>query len=71
MIFSRPVPFEEALQSTQVKSTLLTTGTSEDLMALAPEIRERARFSAQVTLADYVNEFGRLVDRIIARAWLR
>jgi hypothetical protein len=64
MIFSKPVPFEEALQAQQVKSILPTTASSTELMKLAPEIRERARFSARVVNKQFLERIDDVTTRL-------
>jgi len=66
MIFSKPLPFKEAIASRQVKSVLPTTASSAQLKAIAPELRERAMFSARTTNAGYLEKINGLVTRIVS-----
>ena len=66
MIFSKPLPFEEAIASRRVKSVLPTTASSAQLKQIAPELRERAMFSARTTNARYLEKINNLVTRIVS-----
>lgn len=65
MLFDSPVPFHEALQSAEVKALLPTSLSSRQLMALAPELRERARFSAATVNASYLQEISDTIVDIL------
>ncbi len=65
MIFKTPIPFAEALQSRQVKALLPTTLSSGELMKIAPEIRERAMFSARTVNAEHLQGFMDDIDKIL------
>ena len=54
MIFAEPRPFQEALQSREVRSILPTTANTAELQRIAPALRERAMFSARVTNARFL-----------------
>ena len=65
MIFPEPIPFEEALQHQQVKRVLATDAKAADLKKyLAPEIRERAFFSARVTDTRFLNEAHGMITQL-------
>jgi len=66
MIFSKPLPFDEAIDSRQVKSVLPTTASSAQLQQIAPELRERAMFSARTANAGYLDKINDLVTRIVS-----
>ena len=55
MIYSKPMPFAEAQAASDLKTILPTSMTSAELAQLSADIRERARFSAQVTLAEHLD----------------
>lgn len=66
MIFDRPVPFEQALQSQAVKAILPTEASSAELARIAPALRERARFSARVTNYRFLEHIDQAVNRMIS-----
>lgn len=65
MLFARPLPFREALQSAEVRSILPTSLSSAELARIEPELRERARFSAGVTMAEHIQRLDDVVREII------
>lgn len=65
MLFSSPVSFEEALASRRVKALMPTTASSYDLARLAPEIRERAIFSARTASARHLANINATVMRVL------
>lgn len=66
MVFTSPTPFREALQSIRAKEVLPTDLSSAELAALAPEIRERAFFSARTNNAGYLQQIQDMIARIVA-----
>jgi len=66
MIFNKPQPFEEALQSREVRSILPTSESSAALQAIAPELRERAIFSARTTNAGYLGKIDEVITQIVS-----
>lgn len=66
MIFTAPVPFTEALDSAEVRSLMPTTASSAQLQRIAPELRERARFSARVNNERILRTIDELIERIIS-----
>jgi len=66
MIFTEPKPFAEAIESREVKTILPTTADTAQLSRIAPELRERAMFSARVTSEDFLRTANDLVTRIIS-----
>lgn len=56
MIFSKPVPFSEALAYLRQKSLLPTTGRTADFARVSAAIRERAAFSAGVIKAEHLQQ---------------
>lgn len=58
MIFRRPLPFTEALDSQAVRRLLPTDFTSGQLAQLDPALLRRAQFSATVTDLDHLDELG-------------
>lgn len=65
MIFTKPVPFDEAIDSRRVKSILPTTGTTADIKKIAPALRERAIFSARVTNARLLGAIDGMVNQVL------
>lgn len=65
MTLSEPIPFREALQSRAVKRILPTNLTSAELMRIDAAIRERAMFSAQTLLEDYLKDISKRVETIL------
>lgn len=66
MIFSAPVDFKEALESRAVKALLPTSGSSFDLAQLAPQILERATFSARTTYTEHLAAIDSVINRLLA-----
>ena len=64
-MIDEPMDFREALDHERVKRLLPTTLKSEDLMKLEAGIRERARFSAQVVNARFLQEVDQVVGKIL------
>lgn len=54
MLFTKPIKFEDALKSRRLKKLMPTAADSAELAKLAPEIRERSMFMAQVNHAGMV-----------------
>lgn len=65
MIFDKPIPFAEALASRKAKRILPTTAGSAELSKLAPEIRERAMFSARTADVGYLAKMDRLITGLV------
>lgn len=65
MIFSRPIPFAEALDSRRVRSILPTRFRTATLERLAPQLRERAVFSAGVIHAELLQKIDDSVRELI------
>jgi hypothetical protein len=65
MIFDRPLPFEEAIESRRAKALLPTSLSSRELDALAPELRERAFFSARTRSLEHLNQLDRVISKIV------
>ncbi len=68
MLFSKPIPFKEAIESRKAKRILPTTAGSRELAELAPEIRERAMFSARTANAGYLAKMDRLLTEMTSPA---
>jgi len=66
MIFASPLPFEEALESIELKAILPTEASTFELRRIAPEIRARAFFSARTTNAWYLGRMQSLVGELAA-----
>lgn len=62
MIFSKPIPFRDALQSREVRSILATTLSSEQLAQIDSAILERSLFSARVTNAEHLQKIQDVID---------
>lgn len=66
MIFSAPIPFAEALKAREVKTTIASTRSHEEWSQFKAELRERSFWSARVNNAEFLDEAGSLIDRIVA-----
>jgi hypothetical protein len=66
MIFRAPIPFREAIESRAVRQILPTELRTALLDTLAPELRERAMFSAGVTEAEFLQQASDSVDQLLA-----
>jgi hypothetical protein len=66
MIFDKPIPFAEALQSRTVKSLMPTAASAAEIAALDSAIRERAMFSARVEDANFLAKADRLINGIVS-----
>jgi hypothetical protein len=66
MIFATPLPFEEAIQSREVRQILPTDFRTALLQQIPAELRERAFFSAGVTNAQFLDEASRKIDALVA-----
>ena len=64
MIFLEPLPFREAIAANEIKRLLPTSLSSRELSELDAELRRRARFSARVTDADFLQVIDDLVTPI-------
>jgi len=65
MLFSSPVPFDDAVRSREVRSLLPTSLSSADLQKLPAEIRERATFSARVPYVGHLSKLDRIIGMIV------
>lgn len=65
MIFSTPLPFEEAIQSREVRQILPTDFRTALLQQIPAELRERAMFSAGVTNAQFLEEASKKIDALL------
>jgi hypothetical protein len=65
MILTAPMPYKEALDSREVKSILPTTGKTSDFAQLAPEVKERAMFSATVDSGELLQKIDDMVNSIL------
>jgi hypothetical protein len=68
MLFDKPIPFAEALQSRKAKRILPTTAGSAELAELPAQIRERAMFSARTANAGYLAKMDRLLSEMTSPA---
>lgn len=66
MKFTKPFPYREALNASQVKTLLPTSLGSADLAKLEPSILERARFSAKVRSAAHLQVLDNGTNDIVA-----
>lgn len=66
MLFSSPIPFQDALDSRKVKALLPTALSSAELAKIEPQILERSLFSARTTSAEYLQTVGDNLDEILA-----
>lgn len=65
MIFTKPIPFHEALQSRAVKAILPTNMSAAELEKLDVDIRERSMFSARNMYEEYLQTAGNGIAKII------
>lgn len=65
MNFTEPVPFREALASREVRTVLPTELRTRLLDEIAPELRERAMFSAGVTSAEKLQDMDDLIGQLL------
>ena len=65
MLFSSPVPWEEAVASRTVRELLPTSLSSQEIATLPAEIRERAMFSARVPYVNHLAKLDRIIDMIV------
>lgn len=63
-IFAEPIPFAEAIESNVVRTLLPTDLRTRELAALPPELLARARFSAGVAEAGFLQQ----IDDVIGAA---
>lgn len=68
MIFSKPIPFAEAIASRKVRKILPTAAGSAEIARLEPEIREFSVFSAKVEDANFLARADRLINGIVSPA---
>jgi hypothetical protein len=66
MLFSRPRPFKEALDSIRARSALPTGMSSAELARIDGEVLERARFSARVRSAEHLDVLDSAVEDFVA-----
>lgn len=65
MIFTAPLPFEEAIQSREVRQILPTDFRTALLQQIPAELRERAMFSAGVTNAQFLQDASDEIQDIL------
>ncbi len=61
MLFSKPIPFKEALESRKAKRILPTTEKAAEIAKLGPQILQRSTFSAQMALLGPLAKLDRLL----------
>lgn len=66
MILRSPLPFQEAIDSREVKSILPTDFRTRLLDQIPPQLRERAFFSAGVSNAQFLAQASAAVDELLA-----
>jgi hypothetical protein len=66
VIYAKPLPFQEAIDASELKTLLPTSMTTAELAQLSADIRERARFSAQVTLAEQLDVIESGINDVLA-----
>lgn len=71
MIFSKPTPWTEAIASRELRAAMPTAAGSAELSAIAPEVRERAMFSARTADAWYLDQVNKLIARIVSPETIR
>ncbi len=65
MIFSKPIPFLEAIALRKAKKILPTSAGSAELALLDVAIRERSMFSAKTTDAGYLARMDRVLTDLV------
>ncbi len=65
MLFSKPIGFKEAQDSLAVKSLLPNGLSSKELSKVAPEVRERAVFSANTMNAEHLQTIADVLKKIV------
>lgn len=65
MIFTQPVPFDEALDAHEVRTLVPTSGRTRELQQLSGAIKRRALFTATVTLAEPLQKIGESVQAML------
>lgn len=65
-MFSQPLPFKEALASFAARDLMPTAAGSAEIAQLAPEIRERAFFSAKVEDARFLASADRMIGAVVS-----
>ncbi len=65
MIFAAPLPFREAVESRQVRQLLPTDFRTKLLQEIAPELRDRAMFSAGVTNVEFLQQASDSIDELL------
>lgn len=65
-MLTKPTPFKEALKAREVKKLMPTQAGTAELSRLAPEIRERAMFSARVTNLDFLQRADGLINNLVS-----
>lgn len=65
MIFTQPIPFADAVKYVRRKQLLPTNLSSEQLMTIAPDLRERALFSARVENANILQGIQDRVEQLV------
>lgn len=65
MIFSAPIPFEQALQDRRLRALLPTTLSSDELRTIDAGILRRATFSARVDRVEVLQSIDDLVGQLL------
>jgi len=65
MLFRSPVTFQEARDARRVKAIMPTTGGTADFDLIAPELRERAFFSARTANYDHLTRLNDIINRLV------
>jgi len=65
MLFSSPIKFAEAIKSRKLKKLMPTAASSAQIQALAPQVKERAAFLAQVNHAGMVAETHAVIGKVL------
>lgn len=71
MLFTKPIPFKEALAYRKAQKILPTSAGSAELAQLGVQIRERALFSARTTNAGYLAKMDKLLTKMTSPATTR
>lgn len=65
MLFTRPLPFEEAIESRRAKALLPTSLSSRELDALAPELREQSLYSARTNSLQHLSRIDSIIGKMV------
>lgn len=65
MLFNRPLPFKEAIESRRAKALLPTSLSSRELDAIAPDVLEQSFFSARTNSLQHISRIDAILGKMI------